>query len=90
MKFKLLGSQEQLLNDTCYWTQANGEDNPLPPPINGVIDWPEKELRDLARYADDRASNVTWDAEADDKWAFAEARSLRALAKRLRLKLQIK
>lgn len=86
MKIKLLGNQEQLLDDTCYWTQGNYK--ALSPPVNGVLDWPEEALLGLAGYCEDRAYLVTVDAttEVMDSYlsSHAEAKSLRALAKRIR------
>lgn len=85
MKFRLRGNQEQYLDDTEYWTQGTGnaQDLKLPKPVKGVIDWPEKDLLELAAYAEARADAISGPGDMD----WTEIRSLRSLAKRIRSEL---
>lgn len=86
MKFRLLGMQEVLLNDTDHFNpsilKTDGY-SVIDGPVGGVLDWPAKDLLRLAKYADSRADSISSGGDLDPSH-HAEIRSLRGLAKRIR------
>lgn len=86
MKFRLLGLQETLLDDTGHLSPRSlASDGYLSNtgPTNGILDWPEEDLMRLAHYAYVRAeaNSSGYTLTASDR---AEVRSLFALASRIR------
>jgi hypothetical protein len=85
MKFKLLGNQEVILDDSAYWTQGTQRamNGLLTSPVDKVLDWSIEDLRELVKYAETAADarSFGYELEPSDR---SEVRSLRSLAKRLR------
>lgn len=86
MKFKLLGLQETLLDDTEHFSPeilAGDGYETRTGPVKGVLDWSERDLIRLAEYAYVRAeaNSSGYTLDANDR---ADVRSLFALAERIR------
>jgi hypothetical protein len=85
VKFRLLGIQDLLLDDSNYWKEGTrrAQDGLLTPPQGKGIDWPIEDLKELAEYAEITADarSTGYTLEPSDR---SEVRSLRSLARRLR------